>query len=103
VADESRQFIYFLRPVRVEILIKGPSPEEARIQLEHASYLARLANEGVVILAGRTTNNDETTVGLVVVDAPDEAAARKIMENDPFVKNNLMAASLLPFRVAYRS
>jgi len=103
MADEARQFVYFLRPRRLEMLTKGPTAEETRVQLEHASYLEVLASRGVVVLAGRTTNNDETTVGLVVVNAADEAVAREIMENDPFVKNNLMAVSLLPFRVAFRS
>jgi uncharacterized protein YciI len=103
MADGAAQFIYFLRPKRLEMLTKGPTAEESRIQLEHASHLEGLASRGVVVLAGRTTNNDETNVGLVVVNATDERAAREIMENDPFVKNDLMTASLLPFRVAYRS
>jgi uncharacterized protein len=103
MAEGSRQFIYFLRPRRLEMLTKGPTTEEASVQTQHADYLEGLAARGVVMLAGRTTNNDETTVGIVIVNAPDGAAAQKIMESDPFVKSGLMSADLLPFRVAYKA
>jgi uncharacterized protein YciI len=103
MGEEARQFIYFLGPMRLEMLTKGPTAEEARVQTEHGNYLEGLAARGVVMLAGRTTNNDETTLGIVIVNAPDEAAARQVMERDPFVKSSLMTATLFPFRVAYRA
>ena len=103
MAESSPQFVYFLRPTRLEMLTRGPSPEEALIQTAHGDYLKNLAALGVVMLAGRTTNNDETTVGIVIVKAPDENAAHSIMERDPFVTNGLMNATLFPFRVAYAS
>ncbi|MBV8775281.1 MAG: hypothetical protein JO166_23555 [Deltaproteobacteria bacterium] len=101
--EDSRQFIYFLRPKRLEMLTKGPTAEEARVQTEHGNYLEGLAAGGVVVLAGRTSNNDESTVGIVIVNAPDEAAAHKTMESDPFVKTGLMIATLFPFRIAYQA
>jgi uncharacterized protein len=103
MAEGSRQFIYFLRPKRLEMLTKGPTAEEARVQTEHGNYLEGLAAQGVVMLAGRTTNNDETTVGIVIVNAPDETAAQEIMESDPFVKSSLMSVALFPFRVAFKT
>jgi uncharacterized protein len=103
MAEESRQFIYFLRPKRLEMLTKGPTAEEARVQMEHGNYLEGLAAQGIAMLAGRTTNNDETTVGIVMLNAPNEAAAQGIMEADPFVKSNLMSATLFPFNVAYKA
>jgi uncharacterized protein len=103
MAEGSPQFIYFMRPKRLEMLTEGPTAEEARVQTEHGNYLEGLAARGVVLLAGRTTNNDETTVGIVIVNAPDKAAAQKIMESDPFVKSSLMNANLFPFRVAYKT
>jgi uncharacterized protein YciI len=56
-----------------------------------------------VTLAGRTANNDETTVGIVIVNSSDRAGAEQVMENDPFVKSGLMNATLFPFRIAYRA
>jgi uncharacterized protein len=103
VAEELRQFIYFLRPKRLEMLTKGPTAEEARVLSEHGNYLEGLAAKAVVMLAGRTINNDETTVGIVIVNAQDEAAAQALMENDPFVRSGLMSATLFPFRIAYKA
>jgi uncharacterized protein YciI len=103
MAEAARQFIYFLRPRRLEMLTEGPSAEEISVQTHHAKYLEGLAARGVVLLAGRTSNNDETTVGIVIVNAADDAAARQIMNSDPFVSGSLMNATLLPFRVAYRA
>jgi uncharacterized protein YciI len=103
VAEHSQQFIYFLRSKRLEMLTKGPTAEEARVQAEHRNYLEGLASRGVVMLAGRTSNNDETTVGIVILNASDEGAAREIMLRDPFVKSALMTATLFPFRVAYKA
>ena len=85
------------------MLRSGPTPEEARIVGEHLNYLKKLAGEGVVVLAGRTQNADETTFGVVILNAADEAAARAIMENDPAVKGAVMSATLFPFRVAVQS
>jgi uncharacterized protein len=103
MAEESQQFIYFLRPKRLEMLTKGPTAEEARVQAEHGNYLAGLAARGIVMLAGRTSNNDETTIGIVVVNASDGAAAQEIMQADPFVKSSLMNATIFPFQVAYKA
>jgi uncharacterized protein YciI len=103
MAEASAQFVYFLRPKRLEMLTKGPTPEEARVQAEHGNYLEGLAARGIVILAGRTTNNDETTVGIVIVNARDQAGAQAIMERDPFVNSGLMNATLFPFRVAFKA
>ncbi len=103
MADNLRHFVYFLRTKRLEMLTKGPTAEEARILAEHSNYLERLAADGVVMLAGRTMNNDETTVGIAIVNASDEAAARAVMENDPFVKSGLMNATLFPFHIAHRA
>jgi uncharacterized protein YciI len=103
MAEGSAQFVYFLRPKRLEMLTKGLTAAEVCILTDHCNYLKELTARGVVKLAGRTTNNDEATVGIVIVNAPDEAAAREIMESDPFVKNSLMGASLFPFRIAYEA
>jgi uncharacterized protein len=102
MAEQLRQFIYFLRPKRLEMLTEGATAEEA-LQTEHGNYLQGLAARGVVTLAGRTSNNDETTVGIVILSARDEVAAQEIMALDPFVKSSLMTATLFPFRVAYKA
>jgi uncharacterized protein YciI len=94
-------FIYVLRLTRLEMLRSGPTTGEARTLGEHSNYLKDLTAKGVVILAGRTLNNDESTFGIVVVKAANEAAARAVMENDPFVRDRVASGELLPFHLAF--
>ena len=103
MADPAPQFLYRLQVTRLEMLRGGPTPEEARVVGAHLSYLKKLAEEGVVVLAGRTQTNDETTFGIVILNAADESAARAVMDNDPAVKGSVMHATLFPFRVAVHS
>jgi uncharacterized protein YciI len=53
-----------------------------------------------MILMGRTQNNDESTFGIASFEAENESAARAIMENDPAVKNDVVTATLYPYKVA---
>ncbi|MBX7259865.1 MAG: YciI family protein [Candidatus Hydrogenedentes bacterium] len=97
------QFIYIVRAARLEMLTKGPTPAESRILDEHFAYLEELAKRGTAILVGRTTNNDERTFGLCVLETDSEATARELMNKDPAVWQNVMTAELFPFRVALKT
>ena len=79
----------------------GPNEDEAAVLAEHFNYLVNLASEGKLSLVGRTANNDETTFGLALINSPDEAEARHIMDNDPAISAGIMTAELFPFRVAF--
>lgn len=94
------EWLYYLKPTRLEMVTEGSTPEEAEIVGRHFAYLKDLTEKGVMILMGRTQNNDETTFGIAIFEAEDEAAARAIMENDPAVKNGVMTATLYPYKVA---
>jgi uncharacterized protein YciI len=74
--------------------------DDERVVGEHFRRLKQLTADGVVILAGRTTEPGDRTFGLVVFEAPDEASARAIMEADPTVKAGVMTATLHPYAVA---
>jgi uncharacterized protein YciI len=95
-----QQWIYVLKPIRLEMLTEGSTPEEDEIVSRHFAYLSDLTEKGVMILMGRTQNNDESTFGIAIFEAEDESAARAIMENDPAVKNRVMTATLYPYKVA---
>jgi uncharacterized protein YciI len=82
------------------MLTQGPTQEEERIVDEHFNYLVELAERGVVILAGRTLNNDETTFGIVIFRASSEASAQEMVNGDPAVRAGVMRAELFPFSVA---
>ncbi|MDQ3004075.1 MAG: YciI family protein [Chloroflexota bacterium] len=77
------QFLYFLKPTRLGMVTEGPTPDEAETVSRHFAYLSDLTDKGVMILVGRTQNNDESTIGIAIFEAEDESAAREIMENDP--------------------
>lgn len=94
------QFLYILKPVRIGMVTEGSTPEEAETVSRHFAYLSDLTDKGVMILVGRTQNNDESTIGIAIFEAEDEAAAQKIMENDPVVAGGVMRATLHPYKVA---
>ena len=96
------EFIYVLRPERSTLLTDGPTEVERPILARHFEYLAHLAESGIVELAGRTLNTDETAFGLVVLHAEDEDEAHAIMDEDPAVVEGVMSATLFAYRVALR-
>jgi uncharacterized protein YciI len=95
-----QQFIYAFGAVRPELVTNPDAWTESDIQTaqEHFAYLQRATVEGTVILAGRSTDGQGPAV--VILEADTEADARRFMEDDPFVANGLMRATLHPFRVA---
>ena len=101
-AGEARSlWLVQLRPKRTDMLTAGPTPEEAAAVTAHFQYLTKLTREGVVGLAGRTANADASAVGLVIVQATSEAAARRIcIEGDPAVSAGVFEGTLLPYRLA---
>ena len=94
------QYLYTIQPTRPEMLTDGPTPEEETIVSEHFAYLQRLTEQGIVILAGRTLNTDESSFGIVIFQAKSEKAARQVMNNDPAVRQRVMRAELYPYRIA---
>jgi uncharacterized protein YciI len=94
------QYLYRIQPTRIEMLTSGPTPQEQAIVSQHFAYLQRLMGEGVVILAGRTLNDGDTSFGIVIFNAESDEAARSLMENDPAVQREVMRATLFPYRVA---
>ncbi len=82
------------------MLTEGPTDQESQIISDHFSYLKGLMEKGFVILAGRTQNTDTSSFGVVIFKAESEIEARKIMENDPSVRNRVMKAEFYPYRIA---
>jgi len=81
------------------MVTRGPTDEEASVLSEHVNYLEGLAKEGVVLLFGRTQNNDSSTFGIVIFRAESDDKARLIMNNDPGVKKGVMRAEMFPYKV----
>jgi uncharacterized protein YciI len=55
---------------------------------------------GQVLLAGRTEEPGDKTIGLVIFKAADEAAAREFMNGDPCIVAGVMTGELHPYGLA---
>jgi uncharacterized protein YciI len=100
IMEGKQQFLYEIKPTRIGMLSEGSTEVEEEIVSQHFYYLSSLKDEGVVLLAGRTLNTDESSFGIVIFQAGSNEEALEIMNNDPAVKKNVMKAILYPFRIA---
>ena len=91
------EWVYFLHPPR-DNFAATMTDEEKAVWGEHFERLQKLHADGVMILVGPTLGPINT--GIAVFEAPDEDAARKIMEEDPVVSSGMAQGELRPFRVA---
>jgi uncharacterized protein len=94
------QFLYKLNLIPSLLDQTNWTDEDNRLVSEHFKQLQELLKEDKLILAGRTTNMDPTTFGIVILQVENEEKARSIMENDPTVKGGIMTAELYPYHVA---
>ena len=98
-----KQYLYKIVPKRTGMLTEGPTAEEDSILEQHAAYLGDLTECGVVLLAGRTQNKDESGFGIVIFQAGSQEEARRVMEEDPAVRKGVMRAELYPYRIAFKA
>ena len=93
-------YLYRIQPTRREMLTEGPTIDEEQVIDAHFEFLQKLTGQGIVLLAGRTLNNDPSSFGIIILQAESEKAARQLMLSDPAVSNGVMRAELFPFRIA---
>jgi uncharacterized protein YciI len=91
------EWIYFLHAPR-ENFAATMTAEEQAVWAVHFDRLRRLMDEGIMIAVGPTLGRINT--GIAIFEAPDEEAARKIMEDDPVVKGGFANGELRPFRLS---
>jgi len=91
------EWIVFLHAPR-ERFAETLSEEEAGIMGDHWERLQRLHAEGSIVLVGPTLG--EINTGIAISEAPDEDAARKIMDEDPTIAGGFARGELRPFRVS---
>src|SRR4051794_5772738 len=91
------EWIYFIHPLR-DNFAATMTDEEKGVWAVHFERLERLYAEGVIVLVGPTLG--EINTGIAVFEAPDEAAARRIMEEDPTIAGGYARGELRPFRVS---
>jgi uncharacterized protein YciI len=91
------EWIYFIHAPREDFGATMTEDEE-RVWDLHFERLKRLLAEGTLILAGPTLGRVNT--GITVIEAPDEAAARRIMDEDPTIASGYATGELRRFRVS---
>ena len=91
------EWIYFIHPPR-DNFAATMTDEEKAIWSVHFDRFERMLLDGSLILVGPTLG--DTNTGISIFDAPDEAAARKIMDEDPVIAGGFARGELRPFRVS---
>ena len=91
------EWIYFIHPPR-ENFAATMTDEEQAVWGVHFQRLQRLLDEGTMILVGPTLGAVNT--GIAIFEAPDEDAARPIMEEDPVIAGGFARGELRPFRLS---
>ncbi|MGX7679038.1 YciI family protein [Jatrophihabitans sp. DSM 45814] len=89
-------FTYVLRPSFDRDFLASATPAQYEIFQRHGAYLEELHARGVVRFAGRCLDGP---FGLVVLETTDEAAARRLMTQDPSVSSGVQQAELYEFAV----
>ena len=91
------EWIYFLHTPR-ENFAATMTDEERAVWSDHFERFTRLLAEGTIILVGPTLGPINT--GIAIFEAPDEATAQRIVEEDPVIAGGYARAELRPFRVS---
>jgi len=91
------QWIIFIHPPRDDFAATMTAEEEEVWQRHYERY-ERMLDEGSLILAGPTLGH--TNTGVFIFEAPDESAARQVMEGDPVCQGGHARCELRPFRVS---
>ena len=91
------EWIYFIHPPR-DNFAATMTDEEKRVWSVHFARFQRLLADGVIVLVGPTLGSVNT--GIAIFEAPDEASARRIMDEDPVIAGGYARGELRPFRIS---
>ena len=101
--SDTNQYLYIIQPKRLGMLTEEPTSHQHETMGKHFAFLQQLTEQGILILAGRTLNNNVDTLGIAIINALSEEEACKTVDNDPAVSQGVMNARLYPYRVAFIS
>ena len=91
------EWIYFIHPLR-DNFAATMTDAEREVWSVHFDRFQRMLANGELILVGPTLGSINT--GIAIFEAPDEAAARTIMNEDPTIAGGFARGELRPFRVS---
>ncbi|MGB1013262.1 MAG: YciI family protein [Nannocystaceae bacterium] len=101
LAQELRADDYGMGQYVIAFLKAGPNRERTKdeaiaLQKQHMANIQRLADEGVLVLAGPFMDNGELR-GIYVFDVKDVEEARRLTETDPAVQAGSLTLELHPW------
>jgi uncharacterized protein YciI len=106
-AEPAKQWLIVLSLARPELQDPKSWTEQDKAAVgAHFARLKKMIDEGKVIFFGRTQDTQANghlvadTMGLVVLEAPDRAAAEALMREDPAVKAGLMHGKVYSYHIA---
>ena len=91
------EWIYFIHPPRDDFAATM-TDEERAVWSVHFERFERLLADGTIVLVGPTLGPINT--GICIFEAPDEDAARRLMDEDPVLAGGFARGELRPFRVS---
>ena len=92
-----KEYLYIIRPARLEMLTAGATADEQRLVGEHFAYLKGLVDAGTGQLVGRTMITDERCMGLMIFRAESDTAAQEILAADPAVQGGVFLGEVVPW------
>ena len=99
-APKPKQWLYVLRLVPRLHDDNAWTDVDKKATSAHFAHLQAATKAGQIVLAGRTMEPGDKTMGLVIFEAADEPAARAFMQSDPAVVSGIMTATLHPYMIA---
>lgn len=99
-APAKQQFLAILRPVERLRVVSAWTKADEEAAGRHFRRLQEAAAAGTVIFAGRTQEPLDATLGLIVFEAADAAAAKAWAEADPAVVAGVMTVEVRPYQLA---
>jgi uncharacterized protein YciI len=91
------EWIYFIHPPRDDFAATMTEEEQA-VWGVHFDRLKGLLDDGIMIAVGPTLGPVNT--GIAIFEAPDEDAARRIMDEDPVIAGGFARGELRPFQLS---
>lgn len=93
-----KTFFCYLTPGR-EGMHGNLTPEEGKVFGAHCEFLVKKFQEKKVFQAGTSFEPGEEGFAIVILEAPDKAAARKLIGEDPAVAKGLLNVRVTEYDV----
>ena len=87
------------RPTRPAMMVEGLNERERESFVRHSAWLKERTAAGVFIFVGRTRDAGTDGWALAVIKADSDEDARRIMNDDPFVRDGVVTPELVGFDI----